>query len=144
MNDHLTAGRAIIDASLYMVLGTADRSGAPWVSPVYFAPDGYRDFLWVSKPGARHSINIAARADVSIVVFDSSVPIGHGQGVYMAAVAEKLAGDEAGRDERGIETFSRRIAGPRRRRLGHRRREGTEPPPPLPGAGDRAVRPRRA
>ena len=105
MDDYAAAGRAIIDANLYMVLGTADLRGLPWVSPVYFAPDGYRDFLWVSKPGARHSINIAARADVSIVVFDSSVPISQGQGVYMSAVAEELAGDEA---ERGIDTFSRR------------------------------------
>ena len=105
MDDYAAAGRAIIDANLYMVVGTADRSGVPWVSPVYFAPDGYRDFHWVSKPEARHSINITARADVGIVVFDSSVPIGQGQGVYMPAVAEELAGDEA---ERGIEVFSRR------------------------------------
>jgi hypothetical protein len=105
MDDHAAAGRAIIDANLYMVLGTADGGGAPWVSPVYFAPDGYRDFLWVSKPGARHSVNIAARPGVSIVVFDSAVPIGQGQGVYMPAVAGELAGGEA---ERGIEVFSRR------------------------------------
>ena len=105
MDDDAAAGRAIIDANLYMVLGTADLRGSPWVSPVYFAADGYRDLLWVSKPGARHSMNIAARADVSIVVFDSSAPIGEGQGVYMSAVAEELGGDEA---TRGIETFSRR------------------------------------
>ena len=77
MDDHTVVDRAIIDANLYMVLGTADETGAPWVSPVYFAPDGYRDFLWVSSPGARHSMNIAVRPGVSIVVFDSSVPIGH-------------------------------------------------------------------
>ena len=104
MDDFAAAGRAIIDAELYMVLGTADETGAPWVSPVYFAHDGFRDFLWVSKPGARHSINIRARADVSIVVFDSSVPIGEGQGVYMVAVAEELAGPA----ERCIDGFSRR------------------------------------
>lgn len=105
MDDHLAAGRAIIDASLYMVLGTAGRDGMPWVSPVYFAPDGYQDFLWVSKPGARHSLNIAERPDVSVVVFDTSVPIGQGQGVYMPAVAQQLSGDEA---DRGIALFSRR------------------------------------
>jgi hypothetical protein len=42
---------------------------------------------------------------VSIVVFDSAVPIGQGQGVYMTAVAEELTGREA---ERGIEVLSRR------------------------------------
>ena len=42
------------------------------------------------------------------MVFDSSVPISQGQGVYMPAVAEQLAGDEA---ERGIDVFSRRSLG---------------------------------
>jgi nitroimidazol reductase NimA-like FMN-containing flavoprotein (pyridoxamine 5'-phosphate oxidase superfamily) len=53
--------RAIIDAGLYMVLGTADASGRPWVSPVYYAPNGYREFVWVSAPDSTHSRNIGAR-----------------------------------------------------------------------------------
>jgi nitroimidazol reductase NimA-like FMN-containing flavoprotein (pyridoxamine 5'-phosphate oxidase superfamily) len=88
-----------------MVLGTADESGSPWVSPVYFAVSDYTDFYWVSLPDVQHSRNLAARPEVSIVVFDSSVPIGTGQGVYMSARAEELAGDEL---ERGIEVFGRR------------------------------------
>jgi hypothetical protein len=44
MTDDLAAlARAILDASLYMTLGTADESGRPWVSPVYYAADGYQD-----------------------------------------------------------------------------------------------------
>ena len=43
--------RAIIDSSRYLTLGTADESGLPWVSPVWYAPDGYREFFWVSAPG---------------------------------------------------------------------------------------------
>ena len=75
------------------------------MSPVYFAVSDYTDFYWVSLPDAQHSRNLAARPEVSIVVFDSSVPIGTGQGVYMAARAEELTGSEL---ERGIEVFSRR------------------------------------
>jgi Pyridoxamine 5'-phosphate oxidase len=97
--------RAIIDANLYMVLGTADEGGRPWASPVYYAPEAYREFFWVSSPNARHSRNIAARADVGIVVFDSQAPIGTGQAVYMKAVAEELTAPESGR---GIDVFSRR------------------------------------
>ena len=97
--------REIIDRSLYMVLGTADESGNPWVSPVYFAVSNYTDFYWVSLPDAEHSRNLAARPKISIVVFDSSVPIGTGQGVYMSARAEELTGSEL---ERAIEVFSRR------------------------------------
>ena len=43
--------REIIERSLYMVLGTADEAGSPWVSPVYFAVSDYTDFYWVSLPG---------------------------------------------------------------------------------------------
>lgn len=105
MTDLARTAREIIDRSLYMVLGTADEAGRPWVSPVYFAVGDYTDFYWVSLPDARHSRNLAGRPEVSIVVFDSSVPIGTGQGVYMAARAEELTGAEL---ERGIELFSRR------------------------------------
>ncbi|HEY2960762.1 MAG TPA: pyridoxamine 5'-phosphate oxidase family protein [Actinomycetota bacterium] len=97
--------RKIIDANLYMVLATADAAGRPWASPVYFANSGYHEFFWVSSPEATHSRNIAVRPQVGIVVFDSQVPIGTGQAVYMEAVAEEVTGAEV---ERGVEVFSRR------------------------------------
>jgi nitroimidazol reductase NimA-like FMN-containing flavoprotein (pyridoxamine 5'-phosphate oxidase superfamily) len=95
--------REIIDAGRYMVLATADEQGVPWASPVWFAPDGYTRFLWVSRTDTRHSRNLAVRPQLSIVIFDSSAPISTGEGVYMDAVAELLA-----EPEREIEVFSRR------------------------------------
>jgi nitroimidazol reductase NimA-like FMN-containing flavoprotein (pyridoxamine 5'-phosphate oxidase superfamily) len=97
--------RAIIDANLYMVLGTADQAGRPWVSPVYYAPVAYREFFWVSSPDATHSRNLEARPDVSIVIFDSGVPISTGQAVYMSANAGELVGKERAE---ALETYSRR------------------------------------
>jgi uncharacterized protein YhbP (UPF0306 family) len=97
--------RAIIDSNMYMTLGTADETGRPWASPVYYASAGYTEFFWVSSPEATHSRNIAARSQVGIVVFDSRAPVGTGQGVYMSAVAEELSGVDL---ERGIDVFSRR------------------------------------
>jgi hypothetical protein len=95
MNDDLSDRfRRVTDANLYMTLGTADAVGSPWATPVYFAHTDYREFVWVSKPGARHSQNIAARPQVGIVVFDSHAPIGTGGGVYMAATAEELLGED--------------------------------------------------
>ena len=93
--DFAAEGRAIIDANLYMVLGTADRAGRPWASPVYYAHADYREFLWVSKPEARHSRNLEAREAVSIVIFDSTVPINSGRAVYVSAAARRLDGDRA-------------------------------------------------
>ena len=99
--------RAIIDASLYMVLATADEAGQPWASPVYFATSGYTEFFWVSSPDAAHSRNIAVRPRVGIVIFNSQVPINSGQGVYMPADAEQITG--AGL-KRAIGVFSGRCA----------------------------------
>jgi hypothetical protein len=96
--------RAIIDGNRYMVLGTADEGGRPWVSPVYYAPSEYSDMYWVSSPQAQHSRNLVARPELSIVVVDSQAPVGQGQGVYMSAVAELPTGPDL---DRGIGIFSR-------------------------------------
>ena len=97
--------RAIVDSNYYMTLGTADEAGRPWVSPVYYAVAGYREFFWVSSPEATHSRNLAARPEVAVVIFDSRAPVGTGQGVYISATADELEGDEL---NRGIGVFSRR------------------------------------
>jgi nitroimidazol reductase NimA-like FMN-containing flavoprotein (pyridoxamine 5'-phosphate oxidase superfamily) len=97
--------RAIVDDNLYMVLATADADGRPWASPVYFAHDAYRRFVWVSAPDSTHSRNIAVRPGVSIVIFDSRVPVNSGQAVYMSATATEVTGDER---EQLVETFSAR------------------------------------
>ena len=92
--------RAIIDGGRYMTLATADAAGAPWASPVWYAPRGYSELFWISYPDARHSRNLAERPQLSIVIFDSSVTPGHGQAVYMEA--------EAAQTTDGIKVFSAR------------------------------------
>lgn len=77
----------IIDANQYMVLGTADAAGQPWASPVWFAHHDYREFVWISSPEVRHSRSIAERPRIGVVIFDSRVPIGTGQGVYLTCEA---------------------------------------------------------
>jgi pyridoxamine 5'-phosphate oxidase-like protein len=94
--------REILDTCFYMTLGTADTDGRPWVSPVFYAADGYRDFYWISSPEAAHSRNLAVRPELSIVVFDSRAPINTGQAVYMAATAAEVA---AGDLERALELY---------------------------------------
>jgi hypothetical protein len=96
--------RAVIDANLYVILGTAGHDGQPWVTPVYYSARGYTEFYWVSSPEAAHSRNIAARPQVSIVIFDSQAPIGTAQAVYMSGVAEEVTGAAV---VRGIDIFSR-------------------------------------
>jgi nitroimidazol reductase NimA-like FMN-containing flavoprotein (pyridoxamine 5'-phosphate oxidase superfamily) len=94
--------RSIVDSNRFMTLATADGSGLPWASPVWYATAGFREFFWVSSPDARHSRNVAQRPQLAIVIFDSHEP-GGWSAVYMSAIAEELADVDE-----GIEIFSRR------------------------------------
>ena len=87
-----------------MALGTVDEAGHPWVSPVWFASEDYRNFHWISSPDSKHSRNLAARPEVAIAIFDSSVPVGSAQAVYMKGLARELTGDEL---ESGVEIYDR-------------------------------------
>jgi DNA ligase D-like protein (predicted polymerase) len=86
--------RRVIDGNHYMTLGTMDPDGAPRLSPVYYTPAGYRVLYWVSSPAAHHSANVAARPAIQIVIFDSTVPAGAGEAVYLAAQAGEVPDGE--------------------------------------------------
>lgn len=80
----------VLDNNRYLVLATADAAGRPWATPVFFAARGPGELYWVSAPGSRHSANIAARPDIAITVFDSTVPIGGAEAVYFEAHARQV------------------------------------------------------
>lgn len=94
--------RGILDTIAFLVLSTVDPDGRPWTSPVYFAAGGLREFYWLSGTDARHSVNVAARPRVSLVVFDSTVRPYHGSAVYAAGEARELSGAEL---DRGLEVY---------------------------------------
>ena len=97
--------RRIVEANMYMTIATADCDGRPWVSPVWYAPLTTTEVLWVSAPEARHSRNIAGRPEVAIAIFDSTVPVGAAEALYLEAVAEELSGESL---ESAIAAYSRR------------------------------------
>ena len=97
MTDLAAHARAIIDANLYLTLGTTDPDGRPWSSPVYFAPVGDREFCWQSATDARHSRHLAQRPHVSMVIFDSTVAPYHGRAVYAVGEARELSGSDLDR-----------------------------------------------
>jgi pyridoxine/pyridoxamine 5'-phosphate oxidase len=104
--DDLAAhARAIIDANLYLTLGTTDPDGHPWISPVYFSPAGDREFYWLSAADARHSRNLADRPRLSMVIFDSTVEPYHGRAVYAVGEAHELSGDDL---DRALGAYPRR------------------------------------
>jgi hypothetical protein len=87
-DDALALFRAILRETAYLVLATADQDGA---SPVWFATDDGWHFVWGSKPGTRHSRNIAVRPEVAFSVFASTQPPGTGRGAYVRATAAPVA-----------------------------------------------------
>jgi pyridoxine/pyridoxamine 5'-phosphate oxidase len=93
--DLASTARGLLDANVYMTLATADVDGAPWVSPVWYAHVDHREFLWVSRPEARHSRNIAVRPRVAIVIFDPTVAPGTAQAVHAEADAEEVEESDA-------------------------------------------------
>ena len=101
--DPATIAEAVIESNRYMTLATADGEGRPWATPVWFA-HANREFIWISRPGARHSRNLAARPELAIVIFDSTVVPQGRQAVYVEAVVQELSDQE--RDRR-IEIYSR-------------------------------------
>jgi pyridoxamine 5'-phosphate oxidase-like protein len=102
MTDLAERAKAIIDGNSYLTLGTADAAGEPWASPVFYVPDGYSTFYWISSPEATQVRNIAVRPRVGIVVFDSRQEPGTGDAVYMAATAGELTGADL---DRGLEIY---------------------------------------
>lgn len=79
----------IIDKIPYATLATVDDNGQPWNSPVWSMHEGFT-FYWVSWKENQHSKNIRSNGKVFIVIYDSTVPEGTGEGVYIQAKAHEV------------------------------------------------------
>ena len=82
--------KKIIADNIYMTIASASLDGKPWVSPVFFAYDDSYNLYWVSDKNSRHSNLIRENKKVAVVIFNSKVPEGEGDGVYVDAQAVEL------------------------------------------------------
>ena len=105
MTDNAAHARTLLEENSYVVLATADQDGSPWVTPVWFAPDGLDRLFWVSWPGSRHSMLIERRTEVALTVFDSTVIPNQGAAFYATAEARQVADDDL---DDGLRIFSAR------------------------------------
>ncbi len=90
----------------YLVLGTADGEGQPWVTPVFFAARDEFQLFWVSAPDSRHSRNLAGRATTAITIFDSHSPIGGAEALYLVATVAPV---DPGDGRAAIELLNSRL-----------------------------------
>lgn len=97
--------KEIIEKILYITLATVSKNGRPWNSPVYSAFDHNHNFYWISWRENQHSKNIRENSRVFIVIYDSTVSEGTGQGVYLQAKAYEL------NDEKDIENALKYLDG---------------------------------
>jgi len=90
MKDLSKRAKEIIARIEYITLATVDETGQPWNSPVYSAYDQDYNFYWGSDKNSQHSKNIHANNKVFLVIYDSTIEAGKGEGVYVKAVVTEL------------------------------------------------------
>lgn len=87
---HTQRAAAILRTIQYATLATVTPDGRPWNSPVYAVIDTELRLYWISDKEGQHSRNVRRNGRVFIVMYDSTVPEGQGEGVYIQAHAHEL------------------------------------------------------
>lgn len=80
----------IVQKILYVTIASVSSANEPWNTPIYSAFDNDGNFYWASSPLAQHSRNIDANGKAFLAIYDSTVPEGAGEGVYVEARAAAL------------------------------------------------------
>jgi hypothetical protein len=86
-----TRAKEIIEQVLYITIGSVSKDGQPWNAPVFSAYDQDYNFYWGSNADSQHSRNVRDTGRVFLVIYDSTAPAGHGEGVYVQAAARELS-----------------------------------------------------
>ena len=89
-NSLIKTAKKIIEDNIYLTIATSTIDGKPWISPLFFAYDENYNFYWISGKNSLHSQLISRNPNIAIVIFDSTAPVGKGDGVYFEAEAEEL------------------------------------------------------
>ena len=102
--NHVKRAKEIIETISYATIASANKEGKPWNTPVFFVHDHKLNIYWFSDKHNQHSQNVRENEDVFIVIYDSTVPEGDGEGVYIQAKAVELNDPEEIRRAGIIET----------------------------------------
>jgi general stress protein 26 len=99
---HDKRAKEILQKIIYATLATVTKDGKPWNSPVRYCFDNDMNIYWFSDKQGQHSINIRDTGKVFIVIYDSTVPEGKGEGVFFEATAMELNDPKEIRQARSI------------------------------------------
>lgn len=91
MSEHHNKRAAeIIKEIKYITIASVSNDGQPWNTPVYSAFDKDLNFYWFSDKNSQHSQNVRGNNKVFLVIYNSTVPEGTGEGVYIKATVSEL------------------------------------------------------
>jgi uncharacterized protein YhbP (UPF0306 family) len=96
----------IIQENIYCTIATSSLDGIPWITPVFFAYDEKFNIYWVSNKDSRHSTSIKENNKIAISIFNSQMPEGFGDGVYIEALVKELS--EKKDIQEGIDVYNSR------------------------------------
>lgn len=94
MADLSKRAKEIIKQIDYITIASVTPEGMPWNSPVYSASDDNYNFFWGTHIDSQKAQNIRNNENVFLVIYDSTVPPGTGEGVYVQAKAKQLSDPE--------------------------------------------------
>jgi len=90
MKDFNKRAREIIEKILYITIASVSKEGLPLNTPVFSAYDKDYNFYWGSRKDSHHSQNVRSTDYVALVIYDSTVEAGTGEGVYVRAKVKEL------------------------------------------------------
>jgi len=77
--------KQILDKLSYITVASVTVDGLPWNSPVFAVHDNDFNFYFGTHKQSQKAKNIRSNPNVFLVIYDSTVPAGSGEGVYIQA-----------------------------------------------------------
>ncbi|MEK7549576.1 MAG: pyridoxamine 5'-phosphate oxidase family protein [Patescibacteria group bacterium] len=94
MADYEEKAKKILESVRYATVATVTPEGKGWNTPVAHDMDENLNVYWFSDKENQHSKNIRQNPHTFIVIYDSTIPDGEGEGVYIEALTEELLSEE--------------------------------------------------
>jgi len=82
--------REIVKNNQYLTLGTSDKNGNAWVSPVVYACDSDFNFYFISLPNSKHIKNLINNSQVTFAIFNSRQMFGEGVGLQIEGIVKQV------------------------------------------------------
>lgn len=91
---HIKSVKEILEKIHYINIATVNEDGSPWNTAVSTSRDEQLNFYWGSSRDSVHSQNIRRDGTVFVTIYDSTVPEGTGEGLYLLGRAKELGPEE--------------------------------------------------